>query len=105
MAETLIFTSLLKIISNRHAENAKSLGKPPFPDFQRYFHGHDGRLDYWTSRAACWRVEPRSDEAFAVISHQVEPTLPLCIARYIDHPEQSFIDGRHAGKYEDLHLE
>jgi hypothetical protein len=41
----LISTGLPEIISNRRAENAKKPGKPPFPDVQRYFHGHEGRLD------------------------------------------------------------
>jgi hypothetical protein len=45
MARSLISTGLLEIISNRRAENAKKPGKLPFPDVQRYFHGHDGRLD------------------------------------------------------------
>jgi hypothetical protein len=39
----------------------------------------------------------------AVVSHPVEPTLPLGIARSIDHPQQGFTDsdGRHAGESED----
>ena len=88
MAECLIFKRLLKIISNRRAENAKRPGKPPFSDFQGHFRRHEGRLDCWTSRAVRWRGEPSSDEAPAVISHPGEPTLPLGIACRIDHPEQ-----------------
>jgi hypothetical protein len=41
MAHSLISTRLLKIISNRRAENAKRPGEPPFPDFQRYFQEMD----------------------------------------------------------------
>ena len=91
MAECLIFKRLLKIISNRRAENAKRPGKPPFSDFQGHFRRHEGRLDCWTSRAVRWRGEPSSDEAPAVISHPGEPTLPLGIACRIDHPEQWLI--------------
>ena len=101
MAHSLIFTRLLKIISNRCAENAKKPGKPPLPNVQGYFHEHEGQLDRWKSRAARWRVEPNSDEAPAVVSHPVEPTLPLRISRRIDHLQQGFTDGRHAGKFED----
>jgi hypothetical protein len=46
------------------------------------------------------RVEASSDEARAVVSHPVEPTLPLGIARRIDHPQQGFTVGRHAGDFE-----
>jgi hypothetical protein len=46
-AGLLISTGLLKIISNRYAENAKKLRKPPFPDFQSHFHKHEGRLGRW----------------------------------------------------------
>jgi hypothetical protein len=100
MAHSLIFTRLLKIISNRCAENAKKSGKPAFPDFQCHFHEHEGRLDCWTSRAARWRVEPSSDEAPAVVFHPVEPTLPLCISRRIDHLQQGFTGERHADESE-----
>jgi hypothetical protein len=56
MAGSLISTGLLKIISNRHAENAKRPGQPSFPDFQCHFHEHEGRLDFWTSpRSQCAR--------------------------------------------------
>jgi hypothetical protein len=43
MAETLISTRLLEVISNRSAENGRSPGQPPFPDVQGHFrgHGHD----------------------------------------------------------------
>jgi hypothetical protein len=52
MAHSLISAGLLKIISNRRAENAKRPGKPPFPNFQRHFQemdadpmvGNDDRL-------------------------------------------------------------
>jgi hypothetical protein len=47
MAGSLIFTGLLKIISNRHAENAKKLRKLPFPDFQGHFHEHESGLERW----------------------------------------------------------
>jgi len=63
MAGFLISTELLKIISNRDAENAKKLRKPPFPDFQGHFRGHESGSAVGTSRAARWRVEPNSDEA------------------------------------------
>jgi len=45
MAHSLISTRLLKIISNRRAENAKRPGKPPFPDFQGHFHGNEDDLE------------------------------------------------------------
>jgi hypothetical protein len=48
MAESLISKRLLEVISNRPAENGRSPGKPPFPDFQGHFRGHEGgpgRLD------------------------------------------------------------
>jgi hypothetical protein len=86
MAGSLISTGLLKIISNRHGENAKKPGTPPLPDFQGHFRGHEGRLDCWRSRAARRRVEPSSDEAPAIVSHPVEPTLPPGIARPIEPP-------------------
>ena len=41
MAHSLISTGLLEVISNRHAGNAKRLGKPPFPDVYTYFCGHE----------------------------------------------------------------
>jgi hypothetical protein len=47
MAGFLIFTGLLKIISNRHAENAKKLRKPPFPDFQGHFQEREEWLGRW----------------------------------------------------------
>jgi hypothetical protein len=47
MAGSLISTGLLKIIPNRHAENAKKLRKPPFADFQGYFRGHERGLKRW----------------------------------------------------------
>jgi len=50
----LISTGLLKIISNRDAENAKKLRKPPFPDFQGPFRGHESGSAVGTSRAARW---------------------------------------------------
>ena len=37
----------------------------------------------------------------AVVSHPVEPTLPLRIARGIDHPQQGFTGGRHDDESED----
>jgi hypothetical protein len=43
MADHLISKRLLEVISNRSAGNGRSPGKPTFPDFQGYFHGHDGR--------------------------------------------------------------
>jgi hypothetical protein len=79
MAHSLISKRLLEVISNRHAENAKRPGKPPFPDFQGHFHGNGDDLDWWKSPAARWRVEPNSDEAPAVVSHPFEPTLSLPI--------------------------
>ena len=42
MAGSLISKRLLNVISNRSAGDGKSLGKPPFPDFQGHFHGHEG---------------------------------------------------------------
>jgi hypothetical protein len=77
MAHSLIFTRLLKIIYNRHAENPKRPGKPAFPDFQCHFHEQEGGLDCWTSRASRSRVEASSDEARAVVSHPVEPAPPI----------------------------
>ena len=40
-----------------------------------------------------------------VVSHPIELTLPLCIARRIDRPEQGLTDGRHARKSEDASFE
>src|SRR6266404_3480398 len=59
----------------------------------------------WTSRAARWHVEPSQDEAPAAVSHPVEPTLPLRIARRIDHSQPRFTDGRYAGEAEDVPFE
>jgi len=42
MAESLISTRLLEIISNGSAGNGKSPEQPPLPDFQAHFHGHQG---------------------------------------------------------------
>jgi hypothetical protein len=67
MAETLISTGPLEVISNRHAGNAKRPEKPPFPDVQGYFHGDEGWQDCWTLRAARWCVEPSSKEAPAKV--------------------------------------
>jgi hypothetical protein len=63
MVETLISTGPLEVISNRHAGNAKRPEKPPFPGVQGYFHGHEGPLDCWKSRAARWYFETSSDQA------------------------------------------
>jgi hypothetical protein len=73
MAHSLIFTGLLEVISNRHAGNAKRLGKPPFPDVHTYFHGHEAGLSCWTSRMAEQRLrgcgaEPEADVAPALLS-------------------------------------
>src|SRR5271157_1430357 len=86
MAGSLISTGPLKIIFNRHAENAKRPGKPPFPDFQGHLRGHERGLDCWTLGAARWRVEPSSDEAPAVVPRPVQPTLVLRIAHRIEPP-------------------
>jgi hypothetical protein len=56
MAGSLISTGLLKIIPNRHAENAKKLRKPPFADFQAIFVDLKEGSSVGTSRAARWRV-------------------------------------------------
>jgi hypothetical protein len=48
MAGHLISKGQLEVISNRSAENGRSPGKPPFPNFQGHFDGHEsgpGRLD------------------------------------------------------------
>jgi hypothetical protein len=105
MAHSLIFTRLLKIISNRRAENAKRPGKPAFPDFQCHFHEHEGRLDWWTSRASRSRAEASSDEARAVVSHPVEPALPIPIGRRIDRPQQGLPNGFYAGETKDAPFE
>jgi hypothetical protein len=47
MAVSVISTSLLKMISNRSAGNAKRPGKAPFSDFQGHFHGHVGKRGRW----------------------------------------------------------
>jgi hypothetical protein len=47
MAGSLISTGLLKTISNRDAENAKKIGKPPFSDFQGHFRGHESGIERW----------------------------------------------------------
>jgi hypothetical protein len=86
MAHSLISTGLLEIISNRHAENAKVPGKPPFPDVQGQFHGDGCRSGGWKWRPARRRVDASSDKASTVDSHPAEPTLPLRIARRTAHP-------------------
>jgi hypothetical protein len=43
MAETLVSTKLLKVISSRSAGDGRSPGNPAFPDFQGHFHRHEGR--------------------------------------------------------------
>ena len=75
MAHSLISMGLLEIISNRHAENAKRPGRPPFSDVQGHFHGDGCRSDGWKWRPACRRVDASSDKASSVDSHPVEPTL------------------------------
>jgi hypothetical protein len=45
IADCLIFTSPLKVISIRHAENAGTPGKPPFSDLHGYFRGNAGQPD------------------------------------------------------------
>src|ERR1700730_9840333 len=101
MAHSLISTGPLEIISNRHAENAKRPGKPPFSDVQGHFHGDGCRSGGWKWRPARRRVDASSDKASAVDSHPAEPTLPLSVACRIDHPQQGFPDRRHAGASED----
>ena len=66
MAHSLISTGLLEVISNRHAGNAKRLGKPPFPDVHTYFHGHEAGLSCWTSRMAEQRLGGCTAEAEVV---------------------------------------
>jgi hypothetical protein len=75
IAHSLISTDMLEIISNRHAENAKRPGKPPFSDFQGHFHGDGCRSGGWKWRPARRRVDASSDKASSVDSHPVEPTL------------------------------
>jgi hypothetical protein len=68
MAEHLISKALLKVISNLAAGNRKGLGKPPLPDFQGHFHGHEGRpgqLD--VADASSGRGEPQTP---AVVLHR-----------------------------------
>jgi len=58
-----------------------------------------------TSRAARSRVEASSDEARAVVSHPVEPALPIRIGRRIDRPQQGLPNGFYAGETKDAPLE
>ena len=98
-------TSLSKsVISNRAARNARSPGKPPLPDIQGHFHGHEGGLDpvYAADDSS---DGASSDEAPAVLLHPIGPTLPPGIACRIDHPEQSLADGGHAGEAKDASFE
>jgi hypothetical protein len=75
-------------------------------DFRCQGHFADkGELDCWKGEWLSWRLEPSSDEAPAVVSHPVEPTLPLGIARSIDHTQQGFTDWRHAGASGDAPFE
>jgi hypothetical protein len=76
-------STVWKSFPTREAENARGQGNRRFQMSKAIF--MDGLS--WKSRAARWRVEPSSDEwAPAVVSHPVELTLPLHIARCIDHP-------------------
>jgi hypothetical protein len=82
MAEHLISKRLLEVISNPSAGNEKSLGKPPFSDFQGHFHGHEappGRLGVADASLGMERTANRS-------LSPVNPALSLGIAR---HPKQS----------------
>jgi hypothetical protein len=45
MAESLISTRLLEVISNRYAENGKKPGKLPLPNFQGHFHEYERGAD------------------------------------------------------------
>jgi hypothetical protein len=45
MAETLIFTRLLEIISTRSVGNAESPGRRPFTDLQGHFHEYGRGAD------------------------------------------------------------
>jgi hypothetical protein len=53
MAECLISTSELEVISNLPVGNAEGPAEPLFPHFQDHFHGHAGLAPTeWTSREA-----------------------------------------------------
>ena len=83
MAETLISTRLLEVISNRAAGNAENGGEPPFSDVQSHFRGHEGvpgRLDVTNPSLGNGRT---LSEAPAIVFHPIERT-PLCITRRID---------------------
>ena len=62
MAETLISTRLLEVISKRAAGNGKSPGEPSLPDLQSHFRGHAGLASTgWTLRGLAG-LRPASDE-------------------------------------------
>src|SRR5712672_802764 len=68
MADHLISKRLLEVISNRSAVNGRSPGKPPFPDCQGHFHGHEGgagRLDVAEASLGMGRT---SNEAPDIVS-------------------------------------
>ena len=73
----MISTGLLKIIPNRHAENAKKLRKPPFPDFQGHFRGYKAGRALEHRERSFGVFEPSPAEAPAVVAQPIEPTLPL----------------------------
>jgi hypothetical protein len=80
MAEHLISRRLLEVISNRSAGNGRSPGKPPFPDFQDHFHGHEGGPVGWTSRLPHWGGANLKRGAYS--SEFIRPSQPCRLASF-----------------------
>jgi hypothetical protein len=88
MADCLISTRLLKVISNRSAGNGRSRGQPRFPDVQSHFRGHEGvpgLIGYQGCLIGEWVDLKRG--AWLVF-YPTEPALPFGGARRVGHPSR-----------------
>jgi hypothetical protein len=75
MAESLISTRLLEVISNGSAGNGRSPGQPPLPDFQSHFHGHEGGPDRLDVADASSRMGQNLKLGTCGSPHPVKPTI------------------------------
>src|SRR5215831_15858212 len=97
IAECLIFTRLLKVISNPTGENGRSPESCHFRISTAIF---AAMLANPTGEHH-QRRQSSSNEAPAVASHPVQPAPPLGIARRVGHPQQGLADRPHPGEFED----
>jgi hypothetical protein len=86
MAEMLISMRQLEIISNRFAENAKRLGKQPFPVSKAISVDIEADPTVGHRERLAGVLNPAQMRRLLIVFRSVEPTLPLGIVRRTHDP-------------------